>query len=289
MKKDSEDQHIITLTLYITCTLSIIGCIFIISAYFCLKLKHFAYRLVVYLAISDLIHSICLMLPITEPWCRMQAWLLEYSSLSSIFWSSLMAYSLYEAVIHLNSNIERYEKRYLVVGFFIPTLISSLPEISQAYGYSQGWCWIDDHDHDFLYRIFCFYLILALVFCFNIFIYIRVWKKIYNEVLFNLQDEEASKQNSDLVLRLKLYPLVLLISYLPVLSKRVYETIFPGHYIFWMAWAAGVLMSLLGFFDAIVYGFGRDVRSSLKELCRSRSRSLSGIHITSYFSGSLNN
>jgi uncharacterized membrane protein YhaH (DUF805 family) len=199
-----------------------------------------------------------------------------------------MAYSLYEAVIHLNTNIERYEKRYLIIGFIIPAPISSLPEISQAYGYSQGWCWIDDQDHDYLYRILCFYLILVLIFLFNLLIYIRVWKKIYDEVLFSLHDEEANQQNSDLVVRLKLYPLVLLISYLPVLCKRIYETIHPGNSIFWLTWTGGVMMSLLGFFDALVYGLGRDVRQRLKEACHRRSDSMTGIQ-TTFYSGSLNN
>ena len=62
-----------------------------------------------------------------------------------------------------------------------------------------------------------------MVFIYNIIVYYRVWRKVYKEVLFTVQDERALKLNKDLIIRLKLYPIVLIICYALVATKRVYE------------------------------------------------------------------
>lgn len=273
MKPGSSDQEIVTLALLVGSILSIIGCFFIIFFYFSLKLKIFAYKLVLYMAIADLVHSVCLLLPITEPWCHIQGFLLEFSSLSSIIWTAIMAYSLYESVIKLNSNIEAKEKQYLIVGFIVPLLISCLPEISQAYGYSQGWCWIADRDNDFIYRIICFYLILIVVFVYNCAVYWIVWKKLYREILNDMKDEEINRINKDLVTKLKMYPVAMLVSYAGVASKRLIEMIHFKGEMFWLCLIGGGFMSLIGFFDAIVYGFSSEVRQRIRMCLRRRNYS----------------
>jgi hypothetical protein len=263
MNKDSKDQENIYFALIIGCSLSLIGCFFIISAYFCLKLKILAYRLVVYIAVADIIHSACLMLPVSDPWCHVQGFLLQYSSLSSILWTAIMSFSLYQAVIKLNTNIESYEKKYLILGFAAPVLVSVLPEISSAYGYSQGWCWITNDGFNVLYRIFCFYLVLVVVFVYNCGVYWVVWKKIREEVLGNVVDDEINKINRDMITRLKMYPVVLFVSYAGVSTKRIFELFWPKHLEVWLVMAAGISMSLIGFLDALVYGFSREVRKNI--------------------------
>ena len=267
MNRDSTEQETITLALLIGSALSVIGCLFIILVYFGLKLRMFAYRLVVYIAIADLIHSICLMLPVSEPWCHIQGFLLQYSSLSSILWTALMAFSLYQSVIKLNANVESYEKKFLIVGFAVPGLISVLPEIGQAYGYSQGWCWITSQGLNFIYRLLCFYLVLFVVFIYNCAVYYLVWKKVYREVLGSVVDEEINKTNRDMVTRLKMYPVVLFISYAGVATKRLVESFWPRSLEFWVIMTAGVSMSLIGVLDALVYGLSREVRKNVMRCC----------------------
>ena len=138
MNEDSDDQHLITLALRIANSFSLLGCIFIILAYISLKLNMFAFRLVVYIAIADFLHSICLMLPLIEPWCTIQAAFLEFSSVSSILWTAIMAYSLNDAVMNSNPNVEGKEKKFLIVGFVLPMFITVLPMITKSYGYAQG-------------------------------------------------------------------------------------------------------------------------------------------------------
>lgn len=273
MKPGSSDQEMVTSVLLVGSILSILGCFFIIILYFFLKLKIFAYKLVLYMAIADLVHSVCLLLPLTEPWCHIQGFLLEFSSLSSIIWTAIMAYSLYESVIKLNSNIEAKEKHYLIVGFIVPLLISCIPEISQAYGYSQGWCWIVENEYNYIYRIICFYLILAVVFVYNCVVYWIVWKKLYKEILKDMKDEEINRINKDLVRKLKMYPVAMLVSYAGVASKRLIEMIHFKGEIFWLSLIGGGMMSLIGFFDAIVYGFSSEVKQRIKVCLRRRNYS----------------
>jgi hypothetical protein len=272
MDRDSEDQEIITLTLRIVNSFSLFGSIFIIAAYFLLKIEMFSFRLVVYIAITDFLHSFCLLLPVYEPWCRVQAVMLEYSALSNIIWTSLMAYSLYDSVIRLNHHVEGKEKAFLFIGFLLPLVPTFLPFIDSSYGYSSGWCWITNKDTDYVYRVLCFYLILAFAIVFNLVVYCKVWRKVRNEVLFTIQDEEAAKFNNDLIMRLKLYPLILIVCYSFIATKRAYEIISRGEPDFWLTWTSGLLVSMIGLLDAIVYGISKEVRDKLKRFVCNRKQ-----------------
>lgn len=101
MDKDSNEQEILTLSLAITNTISAIGCIFIILAYVTMKRDLFL-RLVVYMSIADLIHSLCLIIsPLSSIWCLVQSILLEFSSASSILWSGIMAFAIFHVVVKM--------------------------------------------------------------------------------------------------------------------------------------------------------------------------------------------
>lgn len=291
MDEDSDDQSIVTITLLVANSISLFGSMFIILAYLTLKLNMFSFRLVVYIAIADMIHSIGLMLPLSQPWCHIQALSLEYSSVSSIAWTSIMAYSLHDAVINLNPTVESKEKIFIFIGFALPALISSLPETTSAYGYAGGWCWIVNKNEAFLWRVFCFYIYLVFVIVYIIVVYVKVYRKVYTEVLFTLQDREARKHNNDLILRLKMYPLVLIVCYSAVGAKRIIEGVWQGYSNFWLSLVAGLLMSLLGFFDALVYGMSREVRDEIRRACRPirKTSSGSGISFGSYDQLNLNN
>ena len=272
MEQDSDDQRNITLVLLLANSLSLVGSLFIILAYVSLRLNMFSFRLVVYIAIADVIHSIGLMLPLSQPWCHIQALALEFSSVSSIFWTCIMAYSINDAVINQNNNVEYKERIFLFVGFALPAIITCLPEINSVYGYAGGWCWITKKDENFLWRIFCFYLYVLFVIGYIIVVYARVWRKVYREVLFALDDKEAQKMNKDLIMRLVFYPVVLIVCYTAVATKRATEEIDPSDSNFLLTLIAGLFMSLLGFFDALVYGLSKDVRDEIRRVCRPPQR-----------------
>ena len=251
---------------------SALSCIFIILAYKLLKLKMFSFRLVVYISTSDLIHSIALMLP-QKPnmLCIIQAMLVEYSSLSEILWTSIMAYSIYQAVINQDPNVEGKEKKFLLIGYGIPILFAFLPLSTYSYGYGLGWCWITHKKYDYLWTIFSFYIFLVVVLMFNTISYVIVHRKVTADMKASTLPEADLKINYDLLLRLKFYPLILLVCYTPVAVRRTYELLFPSSESFWLVWISGFSISITGFLNLVVYGLSKDVKQRVLSSCRRES------------------
>lgn len=269
MDKDSNEQEILTLSLAITNTISAIGCIFIILAYVTMKRDLFSIRLVVYMSIADLIHSLCLIIsPLSSIWCLVQSILLEFSSASSILWSAIMAFAIFQVVVKNDDYVERNEKLFVIIGYILPLILTCLPLSTNSYGYTQGWCWIKSGNNDFIWRLVCFYMVLFCVIIYNLVVYWIVFKKIRNEIINAIDDEEVQSINKDLLNRLRFYPIILIVCYSAVTIKRVYEFFNPEGGERMLTWVSGLMISLLGLLNSIVYGLSKDVREHLKGMCK---------------------
>ena len=84
--------------------------------------------------------------------------------------------------------------------------------------------------------------------------YIIVIKK-YREIEFERQRELF------LITRLKLYPIVIFICYLPITVSRVLKTMGDGNNDYELV--ASVLLRLLGFCNAVVYGYSPEIKKML--------------------------
>lgn len=141
----SEENYYFYYTFYFRLVLSFvsaIGSCFIIISYFLIEnLRKYIFRLIVHLAIADLIFSFSFFL-INEnanyknkAFCEFQAFLFYASSLSSIFWTSIIAYSLYRMIL-VNSakKVMTYKNIFLFIGYFIPFFIALIPLYFKKYG-----------------------------------------------------------------------------------------------------------------------------------------------------------
>ena len=102
-----EDSMIIY-SATITNILSILGSTFVIIAYCCIKeIQMFSNKLVMYLAISDIINAIAQIALIGRSvhidehtgLCKLQAFLINYGNLSSVVWVILINLSLYLIIV----------------------------------------------------------------------------------------------------------------------------------------------------------------------------------------------
>ena len=73
--------------------------------------------------------------------------------------------------------------------------------------------------------------------------------------------------------RISYYPIVLIICYLPIFGERIYE-IASNDSVFWLTLISGMTTSIIGLFNAIVYGFNDNVRDTIYSSCRKRRDSV---------------
>lgn len=141
--------------------LSLIGSSLIIISYLLFKnLKRFIFRLIAHLALADLIFSLSFFMinenaqDKNQSFCEFQAFLLYASSLSSIFWTSIIAYSLYRIVLANSSKgVLKYENIFICIGYLVPLILSIIPFFFEKYGPQSlltdkvnSWCGIKRDD-----------------------------------------------------------------------------------------------------------------------------------------------
>ena len=145
--------------------------------------------------------------------------------------------------------------------------------MTNSYGYDEGWCWLKSDKYQLLWRIGSFYGIVILVVIFNVWSYYKIISEIRYEISLLANSAHQISDKNILFNRFSLYPAVLTICYLPVLCKRAYEYANDGQEILWLSILAGSLTSLIGIFNAILYGLTNNIKDTILGSCRSRSQS----------------
>lgn len=269
-----QEESIFYSSIIVSNTLSIIGSLFVCAVYLIFKeIRVFSFKLVVMMCIADCIMSLALLVPgyYGDTLCRVTAFLNSYGSTSSIIWNAIIAYCLYRTVFFQDNHLETREKRFLLVGFGIPIIISVIPFVFHMYGEAEGWCWIkmnpdnsDEYALGISLRLILFYIPLWIIIPVNLYIYARVIKHIQEEIEYT--DEQAELRKT-LISKLSSYPIILCICFLPATVKRLYDLGDPDSE-FVLTLIAGCFVSFQGLFNAVIYGMTRTVRIKIMSCCR---------------------
>ena len=111
---------------------SLLSTLFVFFMYSTRKSLHnLAFKLIVYLQVSDGIMAFSMLLEIFDPidhdsLCKIQAFLGNYGCLSSFCWTCCISSSIYFASTGRWKKVEPYEKYFLIICFVVPFFISIL-------------------------------------------------------------------------------------------------------------------------------------------------------------------
>lgn len=102
------------------------------------RIRNFAFKMVFYLNIAVCFFAIAELLSLGIPdflfsniaksdeLCYVQSFMITWFGLSSIIWTSIIAWTLYSTVILNNTDIENKEAKYLTIGFVLPLFAALL-------------------------------------------------------------------------------------------------------------------------------------------------------------------
>ena len=270
MGYNHEQRDNIYYTIVVCSALSIIGCLFILVL--CVmypKLRQLPFRLILFLTISDLGVSVSYILPFykSRDICQAQGYLESYFSLSSIFWSACISHAIKSTILQ-DKEVKENIRKYLIICFVVPFFSYFVIIDIKRYREALGWCWIYLQDdvldskfyRELAYRLTTYYLPLFIVIIIILANYLSVISAIKKSESFFGSN---SKVGEAMILKLKLYPLILIISVLPVCILRISSIwIYPTWY---FTMISGGFLSIGGFLNSIVYGLTQDVRNELKK------------------------
>lgn len=269
-----SEGNTLLIILLVSNALSFIGSLFVMTAFLVFKpIRSFSFRLVFFMSTADFIHSISLMLPSSGSWCVIQAVTLNYSALSSTLWSFCIAIALYDSAVKENMHIQRWQVWFFLISYGLPLILTIIPLAFDSYGLAKGWCWIKrSFEYDLILRTVCFYFIIWGVMIFNTLVYISVISKLkrdYGNIV------EYQSQSSILIKRLATYPIILVVTYLPISIKRIFEIFDEQDLPFWVTCIAAFGISITGLANATVYGFTGPVRAAVKSIFSKENRAVS--------------
>ncbi len=263
---------------------SFLGSSFICFCYLIFKdLRKFAFKLVFFLSLSDVLLSVSDMLGDPQDGtatCTFQAVVNSYFAIASILWTTMIAYCLYATVIKRQAiEITRMRERYMhMLCWGYPAVFTILPATTNSYGTSGGWCWIKaDTSVDQAWRVLQLYLPLWCAMGYNAFVYYNIVKTIRNVLKAQREADQAAAARGEIsaantgarevkmIWRLQFYPLIMLICWFMPTVNRIQNIISPKEPIFFVVLMAVTLSSLQGILNSLAYGFTPSVTNRIQE------------------------
>ena len=143
--------------------LSISGSVFIISV--CIYkdlLKGFAFKILVFIAINDIVRSVLTSIPLrllgNLSYCKTFSYLINLSFFSTIIWSSCICSTIYLILIKGEVNYEKHYKYWLILAYPITAMLEALPYITDSFVYMDGSCTFSNDVYGNIWRFTLFYI-----------------------------------------------------------------------------------------------------------------------------------
>jgi hypothetical protein len=256
---DTDQIHAIRLASVIASCFGIVGSVFVISTYMCIKsLQSYHRSLIIYLCVANFGKAVSGVLsglyPILQPHqkqhlCYVQAGFIQYFDVSASLWAASIATYLYLGVYKMwqEEALKKAIKIFIGLGFGLPLIPVFILFLDGAFGQANpgseiAWCWIA-MDRPVL-RLTMYYIPLIIMWIFTIVLYITVMKQV-SRLLSFLWKRTA--------FRLSLFLLVSIVSNMPALINRFQNLFAPSSPIYLLYILQVTFLPLEGFFDAIVY------------------------------------
>ena len=182
-------RHALIIVSRLSCTLSGLGSLFIIVTFLTVpKLrKVFALQLVAVMASCELVNACGVLLGSPSPsgkLCKAQSFIVATSGLSSVLWTTVIAFALYTSIVQPTRAISLRKRVYFyhLYVWGVTAALVSLPTMTDSYGFAGFNCWIKSDEVGQFWRFMQFYLPLWLAMLYNLYIYIMLYKTLYSVI-----------------------------------------------------------------------------------------------------------
>ena len=193
--------------------------------------------------------------------CIFQAFGKQVFTVSGVLWTGFISLEFYTHFYAQGKSCSIATALLVCLGTGLVS--AAIPLTFDGYSHNGEWCTVNLSNNstkpELVFGYANIYGIIWIVMSWNIFMYIIVIKK-YREIEFERQRELF------LITRLKLYPIVIFICYLPITVSRVLKTMGDGNNDYELV--ASVLLRLLGFCNAVVYGYSPEIKKILLGIVR---------------------
>ena len=242
--------------------LSILGSGFIIAIYLLLpNLRAFYTKLIFFIAISELLRSICSLIPCnlihSKALINIIAIISDSTFLITIIWSAYISITLYKLIISFQKEFKNDYKYWFYSTWVCVPILNVFPTITNSHGVSGTICTYSFDKIGKTWRLVALYIpvwvfiLVSIVACY----------KIYS-ILNRFEIDEEKKM---MVMKLFLYPIVLIIEVAPITISMIFSNFTPITNTSLFSLIAFCLYSIHGFSNAIIYGFTIGLKNIMED------------------------
>ncbi|RVW52274.1 G-protein coupled receptor 1 [Vitis vinifera] len=265
-------------------SLSFVGSGFIVLCYLLFKeLRKFSFKLVFYLALSDMLCSFFSIIgdPSQGFFCYAQGYTTHFFCVASFLWTTTIAFTLHRTVVRHKTDVEDLESMFHLYVWGTSLVMTVIRSIGNDHGHLGVWCWEQRGQTGKastegillagVVHFITFYVPLWGAILFNGFTYFQVIRMLNNATRMAVGMSERGYQldaradNMKALNRWGYYPLILIGSWAFGTINRVHDFIEPGHKIFWLSVLDVGMAALMGLFNSIAYGLNSSVRRAIYE------------------------
>lgn len=254
-------------------SLSFVGSSFIVLCYLLFKeLRKFSFKLVFYLALSDMLCSFFSIVgdPSKGFFCYAQGYSTHFFCVASFLWTTTIAFTLHRTVVKHKTDVEDLEAMFHLYVWGTSLFLTVIRSIGNDHRHLGGWCLTQTGRTRKAVQFITFYAPLWGAILYNGYTYIQVIRMLNNATRMAVgmsdrayqSDARADKKSMN---RWGYYPLILIGSWAFGTINGIHDFIEPGHKIFWLSVLDVGTAALMGLFNSIAYGLNSSVRRAIYE------------------------
>ncbi|KAJ4721880.1 G-protein-coupled receptor 1 [Melia azedarach] len=251
----AHDRRILTTLNTGASSLSFVGSGFIVLCYCLFKeLRKFSFKLVFYLALSDMLCSFFSIVgdPSKGFFCSAQGYTTHFFCVASFLWTTTIAFTLHRTVVKHKTDVEDLEAMFHLYVWGTSLVMT----VIRSFG----------NDHRQAVHFITFYAPLWGAILYNGFTYFQVIRMLNNATRMAVgMSDRAYQLDMKALNRWGYYPLILIGSWAFGTINRIHDFIEPGHKIFWLTFLDVGTAALMGLFNSIAYGLNASVRRAIRE------------------------
>ncbi|XP_021640230.1 G-protein coupled receptor 1 isoform X2 [Hevea brasiliensis] len=247
----AHDRQILTSVNAGASSLSFVGSSFIVLCYVLFKeLRKFSFKLVFYLALSDMLCSFFSIVgdPSKGFFCIAQGYSTHFFCVASFLWTTTIAFTLHRTVVKHKTDVEDLEAMFHLYVWGTSLVMTVIRSIGNNHGHLGAWCWTEigrtrklrqhlQHDRKF-------------------------------QMAVGMSDRAYqfdARPDMKALNRWGYYPLILIGSWAFGTINRIHDFVAPGHKILWLSVLDVGTAALMGLFNSIAYGLNSSVRRAICE------------------------
>uniref|UniRef100_A0A0R0GBQ3 G-protein coupled receptors family 2 profile 2 domain-containing protein n=1 Tax=Glycine max TaxID=3847 RepID=A0A0R0GBQ3_SOYBN len=235
----AHDRRVLTAVNAGASSLSLAGSSFIVVCYLLFKeLRKFSFKLVFYLALSDILCSLFSIIgdPSKGFFCYAQGYSTHFFCVASFLWTTTIAFTLHRTVVKHKTDVEDLEAMFHLYVWGTSLVMTVMRSFGNDHKHFGAWCWTQTG---------------------------RTGKMAVG--MSGQTFVSDTRDNMRALNRWGYYPLILIGSWAFGTINHIHDFFEPNHKIFWLTFLDVGTAALMGLFNSIAYGLNSSVRRAICE------------------------